>query len=471
MHQGWQQEWRAPLRQALDRLRDAAAPFYEAEAKKLLRDPWAARDGYIRVLLDRSPESVDRFLSEQAGRILSADERRRALELLELQRHALLMYTSCGWFFDEISGLESTQVLAYAARAMQAMARAGGPDMEGPFKEVLAKAPSNIPELGNGAKVFESLVKPGSIDLLRVGAHFAIASLFEPDPEKIRVYCFRNETRSHKRSEAGNLRLSFGTTRMVSEITGEEGEFSFAALHLGGHNALCGVRRDMAKAEFDSAAAEIEAVFARADIPELVRALDRHFPGQNFTLWHLFKDEQWKVLSEILQPALGEIESYLVRMTGRNHALMAFMREIGRPMPFQLEAAARIGLDSEAKKALAEERPDPGRLESIGETARKWNIGLDARGIGLLAANCVTAYLRKAAEDCNLESLRFALELLRAMQTLPVELDLWEAQNVYYVLVVRDTAGMTLDERRCRASQDWRETISGLGEALGVRAE
>src|SRR6202167_4455256 len=113
------QLWRAPLRQALDELRDAVAPLTEQEGNKMFKDVWAARDAYIDVVLDRSAESVDRFFRAHQVHILSDAERVRATELMEMQRHTQLMYTSCGWFFDDISGIETVQIIAYAARVLQ----------------------------------------------------------------------------------------------------------------------------------------------------------------------------------------------------------------------------------------------------------------------------------------------------------------------------------------------------------------
>ena len=156
---GWNQKWRAPLREALDRLRDGVAPLFEEVGCRLFRDPWAARDAYIDVLLDSSPESFDRFLEPQQARPLSRGERARARRLLELQRFALLMYTSCGWFFDDISGIESVQILQYAARAIQLAEEAFGKSLEGDFLAKLAEAESNLPEFGNGRQVFVERVR------------------------------------------------------------------------------------------------------------------------------------------------------------------------------------------------------------------------------------------------------------------------------------------------------------------------
>jgi hypothetical protein len=114
-HGGWNQTWRRPLREALDWLRDELAPRFEEMAGQSLRDPWQARNEYISVILDRSPDNVARFMSEHGSRDLPQDDQVRVLKLMELQRHAMLMYTSCGWLFDELSGIETVQVIQYAA--------------------------------------------------------------------------------------------------------------------------------------------------------------------------------------------------------------------------------------------------------------------------------------------------------------------------------------------------------------------
>ena len=132
---GWNQSWREPLRDALDWLRDELAPHFEWEAGALLGDPWAARDGYIDLILDRSDESVDAFFARHAIRPLAQSELERALRLLEMQRHAMLMYTSCGWFFDELSGIETTQVIQYAARTVQLYERLFSQSIEPAFLE------------------------------------------------------------------------------------------------------------------------------------------------------------------------------------------------------------------------------------------------------------------------------------------------------------------------------------------------
>lgn len=156
---GWHQRWRTPLRQALDLLRDANVSHFEATRGNPFNDPWEARDASIALVLDQS-YSREKFLHEYAGRWLSTGEQGRALTYLELQRMLLLMYTSCGWFFNDISGIETIQILKYAARAIDLMDQLGLPSMRERFLDMLAAAKSNRAEMGTGADIYRKFVEP-----------------------------------------------------------------------------------------------------------------------------------------------------------------------------------------------------------------------------------------------------------------------------------------------------------------------
>jgi len=169
----WNQRWRAPLRQAFDLLRDENANYFEATRGELFDDPWLARDESIALILDPK-HSREQFLFEHAGRWLSADEQWRALTHLEIQRMLLLMYTSCGWFFNDISGVETIQVLKYAGRAIDLMEQSRLPTVKDRFLEILADAKSNRPEMGSGADIFRKTVE--AMRLREVG-HERVATM------------------------------------------------------------------------------------------------------------------------------------------------------------------------------------------------------------------------------------------------------------------------------------------------------
>ncbi|MDQ2924613.1 MAG: DUF3536 domain-containing protein, partial [Acidobacteriota bacterium] len=244
--QGWNQEWRGPLREALNFLREKTAPLAEAVAKPLLHDLWTARDAYIGVMLDRSADNVARFLAAHATHELSAAERVTVFELLELERHTQLMYTSCGWFFDEVSGIETVQVIAYAGRVLQLAAKlfgAPGIALEAEFLSLLARAKSNVPGIGDGAEVYRRNVTEARVDLEHVGAHYAISSMFRNYPDKGELFCFDLHRQSYEVFTSGRGRVALGRAEIRSRVTQESENICFAVLHLGDQNLSAAVKR------------------------------------------------------------------------------------------------------------------------------------------------------------------------------------------------------------------------------------
>ncbi|QHN01978.1 DUF3536 domain-containing protein [Granulicella sp. WH15] len=279
---GWNQEWRGPLRESLDFLRDATAPLAEKLATGLLKDLWAARDAYIHVVLNRTPESVNSFFSLHATRQLSPEERTTVLELMELERHTQLMYTSCGWFFDEISGIETVQIIAYAGRVLQLASElfgTPGAALEPAFLAILGKAISNVPELGTGADIYNLYVSGMRIGLEQVGAHYAISSIFRSYPEDGELFCFDVHRESHEVFASGRGKVALGRAQIRSHITEETEDICFAVLHLGDQNLSAAVKSYTAAdaTGFDNFSTDVRNAIRKANLPEIIRLIDRFF--------------------------------------------------------------------------------------------------------------------------------------------------------------------------------------------------
>jgi hypothetical protein len=279
---GWNQLWRKPLRDSLDFLRDATSILAEKRAEGLLKDLWAARDGYIDVVLDRTPEVTEQFFEQHAVKQLTPAERIVVLELMELQRHAQLMYTSCGWFFDEISGIETVQIIAYAGRVLQLAARLfgeAGRVLEGEFLSILAQAKPNVPDLKDGAAVYTSYITGMKIGLEQVGAHYAISSVFRNYPEDGELFCFDVHRDGHEVFNSGRGRVALGRARIKSRITEEAEEICYAVLHLGDQNLSAAVRRysESDNVAFAAFSADVRAAIRIANLPEVIRLIDRFF--------------------------------------------------------------------------------------------------------------------------------------------------------------------------------------------------
>src|SRR5437016_3652062 len=293
----WNQEWRTPLRQALDWLRDTAAARFEVKGRELFKDPWQARNQYISVILNRMPDNVEKFFNEQATRQLNPEERIIALKIMEMQRHAMLMYTSCGWFFDELSGLETTQVIQYAARTIQLYHEIFGETIEPVFLERLELAKSNIPEYQNGRVIYEKFVRPAMVDRRKVAAHYALISLFENHPDETKVYCYRVKTEDMSSIESGRSKLVVGRAHITSEITEESDDFTFGALYMGNHSMNAGVRPYHGEEDYNALKQELSDPFNRADLPEFIRLLDKNFGESTYSLRSIFHDDQRQILN------------------------------------------------------------------------------------------------------------------------------------------------------------------------------
>jgi alpha-amylase/alpha-mannosidase (GH57 family) len=434
---GWTQKWRAPLRDALDALRDQLAVVYEREGSSYLRDPWGARDRYVEVVLDPERRGRERFLRHEAGRPLSPVELVKASQLLEAQRQSLLMYTSCGWFFAEISGLETVQVLKYAARAIQLVRDATGADFEADFAARLAHAPSNLPELADGRAVYERHVKPSVVSLEGVGAHLAIASSVREMPEVGRLYCYRYRLHPRQRVRSAPATLIFGRLEVESCLTGKRLDASYTVFHLGSADFRCGLT-PYTGPEKD---AEVErAVVSRLDrlsLPRVLRELDRLFPGRDYAIRDLFLDERRRVAEVLLSETLRRYESHYREIFEDNRRLMELLRDIDSPIPGPLRVAADVTLT--------------GKLLEVTGASLRGELDLDVAEAELTetveVARRLAARLHLAKVRHNVEALvndrvtaltsgssaaRRAVELCRILELahrLGLDMDLWDAQS------------------------------------------
>ncbi|NVL92646.1 MAG: DUF3536 domain-containing protein [Desulfobacterales bacterium] len=472
-HPGWHQAWRAPLREAMDRLRDTLAPAYEEKARSFLKDPRAARNDYIQIILNRTPENTERFLNQHAIRSLNEDEKIVVFKLLELQRHTMLIYTSCGWFFDEISGIETVQVIQYAGRALQLAQEIFGNAVESHFLELLEQAKSNIPEHGDGRRIYEKFIKPTMVDLEKVGAHYAMSSLFEEYAERTSIYCYTVDQDDYQSSEAGRAKLVVGRARVTSEITRESARLCFGVLHFGDHNLNCGARKYQGEDDYQALVQGITEPFVRADFPETLRLLDKHFGASTYSLIFLFRDEQRKILDIILESTLADVEAIYRQLYETNVPLMRFLKDSGVPPPMALYAAAEVVLNASLRRAFENEEFSPELIDTFLEESRSEGISLDEETLEYALRQSLERMVeRLIASPTELGLLKKLNEAVGMLRSLPFQVNLWKVQNVFYDLLqtvypeLREEADQG-DEK----ARKWVRHFSVLGEKLSVRVE
>jgi hypothetical protein len=385
-----------------------------------------------------------------------------------MQRNAMLMYTSCGWFFDDISGIEAIQIMRYAARSIQLARELTGVDLEPEFIKKLEKATSNLQQYENGAKIYQASVKPTVIDLLRVGAHYAISSLF--DGTKKNIYAYQILDDEMERSQNGQLKIALGRATIKSEITLEEERVSFAVLHLGDHNVNGGIRQYQNEQAYQQMVQEIKAAFNQANVADIIRLIDKHFQTNSYSLWYLFKDEQRKVIQKILQPNLERAEQSIAQIYSENYNLMNFIRTLNIPIAQPLSVIIEQAINQKLKKIFSQDLIDLEDLENVIREFKNWSINIDQDTLAFKINNWINTALeniKKRPED--VKQIQYVSSVLEKVNDLDIQVHPWKAQNLYFVLKQEILPGFQEKANlKDKKAQNWLEEFKKLGRLLNI---
>jgi alpha-amylase/alpha-mannosidase (GH57 family) len=460
----WNQQWRRPLRNALDWLRDELNAMYEDKGAKLFVDAWAARNDYIQVVLDRSIQNKSAFFAQHTMRPLSSAEHVQALRLLEMQRHLMLMYTSCGWFFDELTGPATLQILLYATRTLQLAQQAGGEDLEQAFLQRLEDARSNVPGCGNGRQVYERFVKPSMLDLVGVGAHYAISSIFDGYGGHDSIFCYRVELEKSQVLEFGKTKFATGVVSLISETTDTSLRVGFGVLYFGDHNLTAGVLPLGDDAWFAQFVDDACKSFSAADLPSCVLLIDRYFHRSTYSLKSLFRDERRRIIKRIVDSTLSDTEALYRRVYQEYAPLMRFLSELQFPLPPVLRFTTEFVLATAVRRALTDETTELDAVRSLLAIARRSGLSLDPSDLeSAVRQRLNTLVERWIRNPGNLDLLKEVENLVALSRVQPFELNLWKSQNAYYELseaIAGNGHGIV--------NEAWLNHFHGLGQWLGV---
>ncbi len=462
----WQQEWRKPLREGLDALAARLDEAWTVHAPGLFRDAERALTEYVDLIDDRSEDWVEAYLAEHGLADAGEEERTTALRLLEMMRQRMLMFTSCGWFFDEISRVEPVQILRYANRAIQLAERECGISLEADFLARLRDAPSNVAEYETAAGVWEKLVEPARLTLSKVGMHYAVYSLFEEFPERMDICNYRAVSQRYERFDAGAQRLAMGLTTVRSRITHSVKHFAFAVVYLGQHQIIGQLQGDYGADAFEALFTELRDAFLASRTADVLAGMQRHFAeGASFSFWNLFRDEQRKVLQWIVAPDVEQAETAYREIFDRNYNIMNVLRSADLPVPEVFARNLEVVINTEIRRAFGEGALNPRKLEKLDLQARKWGVPLDRELIAFAAGERLLRALRELpASPEPSQALDRVNRVLQVLADLDIRPDLWRLQNAYFQLARTKTAdGAPMTE-------DLRQAWEKLGEHLGVRA-
>ncbi len=467
----WHQRWRRPLREALDWLRDSLTPLYEKKLGDLLNDPWAARDDYIAVVLRRDTDAMEDFLLRHRRTVLSPAQQVTVLKLMEMARNGMLMYTSCGWFFDELSGIETVQILQYAGRALQLAQTMFPKALEPGFLEKLGEAPSNISRFGDGRWIYGQWVQTAVVSLAEVGAHYAISSLFREYDEQSRLYSYTANRRFADIREAGQAKLGVGRVSISANMTWESADFLFGVLHFGDHNISCGLCREGDAGGFQEMHQRIVSDFEQADFPAVLQQIRSFFAGPLYSMKSLFRDEQRGILEPILRSRVADAVALYRAVYEPNVPLMRYLKDGNTPPPKALVVAGELVLNHTLEQALAKEHLDHEQIRELMDQARLAGIALDETTLEFTLRQNIERqslqFHRRPERFAHLDDLMAAVELVYA---LPFHVELRQVQNTHFEIgrKLRDVYRHRA-ERGEEAAARWLERFDQLGEKLLMR--
>jgi alpha-amylase/alpha-mannosidase (GH57 family) len=434
------QRWRGPLRAALNGLKARLDDLFEREGRAFFQDPWAAFDGYIRVLLDRGEKQARGYLSAAAGRELTEPEATSALKLLEMERHGQLMFTSCAWFFEDIAGIETVLVLKLAARAIQLAERNYPVLLEGEFLGLLEQAPSNDPDIRNGRELWKREVKPAVTDLERVLAHFAINRILAQDSSPLIGHAYKVNRLDTSIQETGPAHFAVGSAEVVSMVTLEKARRVFAVVHFGGMDVQFFWMPYGDPDAYGALRRELTDLFRSGSMGDLYLRLFETFQRPTHQLQDLFLDEQRKIVEETLQQRIEDYQVLFEQLFDQDQALLQRLASLRYPIPEPMNMAAKVSTERRIRGLAGrlESREDLQAFAELLEQARRWGYRPEPqeweRRLLVLLEEAVRGLFKEDGIDASLARAGWVLE---AAGLLGIQLNLWNIQNLYVLVCSR----------------------------------
>jgi alpha-amylase/alpha-mannosidase (GH57 family) len=458
----WHQNWRRPLRDTLNWLRDRLIDIYAEKAPSYFNDPWAARDAYIQVLRDSlrhskidsaidSQSSLDEFFlrygrndasqfadrSSEQSSSPSLQCRVDALRLLEMQRHSLLMFTSCGWFFEEISRPEGVQILRYAARAIELAADISGVLLESEFINRLADCPSNVEQFGNGAEVYRQLVISSRISLEQVAAHYAIGSLFNSYLRSQQLYCYTIEQHDYQLQRMGAMTVAVGQIQLTSGITQESRAYTFAVLHLGGYDFHCCIKNSVDIEVYEEIKTRVFAALQSTSAAKVVLCMSEIFGETYYSLQHLFAEDRHRLLHLLSRETLTRLDQLYAQVYRDNYGILAAFRRDSLEVPPELQVAAEITLNqrmlAELKRLENGDRLPLLELDAVATEAEQLRCNLNRTEAAAILERLILGHIWQLvySDEEVMERLHQIDLALDAAEKLHLTLNLDKSQELY----------------------------------------
>ena len=472
-HPGWNQKWRKPLRSALDYLRDETIVVFKKYGKKYFNNPELARNNYINVILDRSESNVKEFQEQHFLPDLSDEQKVLAMELMEIQRHAMLMYTSCGWFFSEISGIETVQIMKYAARVMQLLQSFVKKDYETEFLEILSEAKSNLPEYGTGKNVYERFVKTSVVTTKQIVSLWAISSLYSDMEDEEDVYCYRIKKHSYKRIVKGNSQLVIGHIEIKSKVTLEKSNLIFALLQFSGGDFHCAIKEY--SDTFTDTRKDLIRTYLVSPLTEIIRGIDNYFGTEYFTLKDIFIEERRKILQTMLKGKLQNFANTYESMYNEGKGSIYQMQSLGLEIPKEFKISAQYVLTKQFNDLFVESKGFLSndilqQANDINFEAKRIGIEIDKTPTAKIFSKKIAQNVGRLAYALDIQQVDATLELLDCIGKLEINVDISEAQNDFFSKIVGNIEELILN-MSCDSDRELVTTLFDIGENLNINMD
>ena len=470
-HPEYHQKWRAPLRNALNWLKDHVDNIYLKEVSAFTPSPWQLRNQYIEIILNRNEKTINQFFEKNCAIKIQEEQKVKLVRLLEMQRHAMLMFTSCGWFFDEISRIETKQILQYADRAIQIAEHETAVRLYADFLQLLALAPTNLDTYNNAAEFYEQEIRTSRLTLTKVGMHHAIKSLFEEIPENAELFNYKLTSDFYEKIGAGSHIISIGKINLTSKSTYAHEHFIFAALYLGEHNIIGGYAEQMEEEQFEEMFLKIRAAFRKSDLSNVINIIKENFGNKTFSFEDLFPDEQERIVYNLLQDDINTAEESYRKIYEHTYTLVNMLHQQKRVIPDLLKVNTRAVINAELKNIFKAPKPNIFKLEQMVDEALRWEVELDRETISFTVSNklyeLVNALSFKVHDISYLEMLS---KILIEMNELKLKFRLWKIQNKFFKVgkdfIGNDKFIKSLGETEYKK---WLLKFKALGEQLHIR--
>lgn len=477
-HPGWNQKWRKPLREALDYLRDELVKIFEKEGQKYFGDVWTVRNNYIQVILDRSRLSVEKFQKDNFKPNLTDDDKVRAMELLEIQRQTMLMYTSCGWFFSEISGIEPVQILKYAARAMQLATKFCNKNIEKNFLDKLSEAKSNIPEQGNGKDIYERYVRPSIVTMKQMACLWAISSIYQDFEEKENVYCYLITRKDYQQIQKGNSTLVMGNIEVKSIITNQKSNLVFALMQYADGDFHCSIKEYSDEEEYLKLKQNLTKVFLSKPITETIRTLDENFGKDYFTLQNIFIEERRKVLQLLLKDKMTKFAQTYQDLYKEGKDSIYQIKDLGVAPPEEFRIAAKYALGKRFNDIVLDadgyvNTTELQQIQAINAEACALNIKIDKSPANKLFAKKIEKNINKLAYSFEKQQAELLLELFDYAESMELEIDIAEAQNTYFTRIYHQIGDVieAAKKSKRKSEKHFAQMLIFIGDKLNINTD